>query len=582
MLSVMEKSIEIGETRIERIDDIPVLFGHLEKMAVQEIVDRAITPHGNWQGLSPGWIISIWLIHILSAHSHRMETVQGWVAKHLDILKILTGQKVRELDFTDDRLALCLRMLSFTEHWQKIEFFLGQHSLRVYRLEDILQVRLDASTGSFYADPANHTLFKLGKAKNGQYETQYKMMLASLDPLGLPLAVDVVPGNYADDPLYLPIYQRTKEMLQENGILAIGDTKTSALKTRATIASKGDFYLTPLAHCKDEPQLLDKLLSPWVGREDEMERIFLPKDCLQDGQVPDEELALAYGFEVTRPRQCNIANQSFEWTERLLVVRSTQFAKSSLKLLHKRLEKAEKALASLTPARGRGKKQIKTEAELVASIQIIEKKYQVQDFFEFDYQKEVTEKKVRAHGDKPARTEHKVRFQLTLRRNQDAIAKAEAKTGWRIYAINAPVEKFPLAKTVLAYRDQYLVENVFRRLQGKILSITPVYVQRDDHAKGLFHLLTIAARVLALGDHLAKVALTEEKTELAGIYAGNPKRSTPTPTTERMLEVFDNINLLKFSINGQNLYQVTPLTKIQLRILELWSLPVDLYSRFAS
>ncbi len=36
-------------------------------------------------------------------------------------------------------------------------------------------------------------------------------MLASLDPLGLTLAVDVVSGERADDPLYLPCYQRVKQ-----------------------------------------------------------------------------------------------------------------------------------------------------------------------------------------------------------------------------------------------------------------------------------------------------------------------------------------------------------------------------------
>lgn len=73
---------------------------------------------------------------------------------------------------------------------------------------------------------------------------------------------------------------------------------------------------------------------------------------------------------------------------------------------------------------------------------------------------------------------------------------------------------------------KYLAENIFRRLQGKLLSITPVYVQRDDHAQGLFHLLTIAARVLALGDYTAKEALAQEKEELTGIYAGNPQRGS--------------------------------------------------------
>jgi len=175
-----------------------------------------------------------------------------------------------------------------------------------------------------------------------------------------------------------------------------------------------------------------------------------------------------------------------------------------------------------------------------------------------------------------------VRFQLTLEPNPEAIAAAEFRAGWRIYATNAPAEWQPLDRAVLAYRDQYIEENVFRRLQGKILSITPLYVQRDDHAQGLFHLLTLAARLLALGDHLAKGNLAQEKTELAGIYPGNPKRSTATPTTERMLAAFDNINLTLIPVAGQLHYQVTPLTTVQLRILDLWELSDTLYTQFSA
>jgi hypothetical protein len=105
---------EVAEVQVERLDDLPVLLGHLQKMHIQEIVDRVITPHGNWQGLSPGWVLTIWLIHILSEHTHCMDRVQPWVAKRLRALQALTGQPVRELDFTDDRLALCLKMLSKT------------------------------------------------------------------------------------------------------------------------------------------------------------------------------------------------------------------------------------------------------------------------------------------------------------------------------------------------------------------------------------------------------------------------------------------------------------------------------------
>jgi len=578
----MKSEIEVGEVQVERIDDIPVIFGHLQKIHIQAIIDQVIETHGNWKGLSPGWVITIWLIHILSEHTHCMDRVQDWVTKRLHALQELTGQLLTELDFTDDRLALCLHMLSQTEHWHKIEALLGRHLLRVYRLREEPIVRLDATTGTVNHDPDSHTLFKVGKAKNGQYETQYKMMLASLDPLGLPLAVDIVSGDRADDPLYLPCYRRVKQVLPESGVLVVGDSKMSALNTRATIVAEDDFYLTPLAHLKDEPGLLEELLAPWADREDEMEHIFLPEDLLEDGQAPDPELALACGFEVTRTHQVEVAGRFVEWQERLLVVRSFQYAQSTQKLLHRRLDKAEKALKALTPPRRRGKRQIKDEASLLAAIQRIEEKYRVQGLFDYAYQQEVTERQIRAYRNKPARTERKVRFQLTVTRNEQAVTEAEFRAGWRIYATNASEGQLSLTQAVLVYRDQYLEENIFRRLQGKILSITPVYVQRDDHAKGLFHLLTLAARLLALGDYTAKQALVQENAELAGIYSGNSKRSTATPTTERMLAAFDNINLLLVPVAGQIHYQVTPLTEVQQCILELWGLPTTLYTRLSA
>ena len=242
---------EVGEVQVERIDDIPVIFGHLQKIRIQAIIDQVIETHGNWQGLSPGWLITIWLTHILSEHTHCMDRVQEWVAKRLRTWQELTGQPLTELDFTDDRLALCLHMLSQTDYWHEIEALLGRLMLRVYRLGEEPTVRLDATTGTVNHDPDNHTLFKVGKAKNGQYETQYKMMLASLDPLGLALAVDVVSGNCADDPLYLPCYRRVKQVLPESGVLVVGDSKMSALNIRATIVAEDDFYLTPLAHLKE-------------------------------------------------------------------------------------------------------------------------------------------------------------------------------------------------------------------------------------------------------------------------------------------------------------------------------------------
>jgi transposase len=574
--------IDSIDTQIENVDQLPVIYGLLQKMNIQATIDKTIQSHGNWQGLSVGWVITIWLLHILTQHTHQMDRVQTWVGKHLIVLGKLTGQKISALDFTDDRLALCLRYLSPIDSWAQLENHLTRGVIQVYDLSRKLParwlMRLDATVGSVGHDADNHTLFQVGKAKNGLYATLFKMMVASLDPLGLAVAVDVVPGNRADDPLYVPVYRRIKEIVPEQGLLVVGDSKMSALTTRAAIVSRHDHYLTPLAHLKDEPELLPDLLAGWVDQEDGMPLVFLEADQSADGLLPDDSLAIARGFAVVRAQTVALDGETVTWTERLLVVRSFSYMETMIAGLHRRLDQAETALRALTPARSRGKRQIKDEASLLSAIARIEKLYRVQGLFACAYQQDVKERQIRKYKDRPARTEREVRFQLTVARQHAAIAAAEDHMGWRIYATNAPQSDLTLDQAVWAYRGQYLAENIFRRLQGKLLSITPVYVQRDDHARGLFHLLTIAARLLALGDYAAKEALAQENEALTGIYPGNPQRGTTTPTTERMLQAFDNIHLLIMRLGSQVRYQLTPLSVVQERILALLGLPTTLYT----
>ena len=524
-----------------------------------------------------GWVVTVWLIHIVSVYNHRMDRVQEWVATHLAALRQLTGQEVTELDFTDDRLANCLRELHEASHWRRIEALLGNRLLRVYELKGET-VRLDATVGGVYHNPDHQPLFQVGKNKQGGYETQFKLMLASLDPLGLLLALDVAPGNRADDPLYVPCYQRVKEMLARDGLLIVGDSKMSAIRSRTAIAAGNDYYLTPLPHEKSEPELLDQLLAEFQAGEDELISVFLPQDIPDDGREPDPALAIAEGFEVSRHQTRRMVGNKVSWTERCLLVRSFSHQQTMQAGLEKRLAKAETALRQLTPAPGRGKRPISDEAGLQKAIARIEKQYKVTGLFHLSYAQEVSERQVRGYRGQPGRLERDVRFQLQVERNQKAVAWAMFKAGWRIYLTNAPSERLSLTEAVLAYRDQYIEENIFRRLKGKMLSITPLYVQRDDHAQGLFHLLSLAARLLALGDYTARQALAEKQEELDGIYPGNPKRATARPTMERMLAVFDNINLSIIHLAEQTICQATPLTAVQERILSLLGLPTALYT----
>ena len=71
-------------------------------------------------------------------------------------------------------------------------------------------------------------------------------MLGALDPLGMPLATEVLSGERADDGLYLPIIKRIRRGLPKTGLWFVGDGQRSALETRGSLAKHQDRYLSPL------------------------------------------------------------------------------------------------------------------------------------------------------------------------------------------------------------------------------------------------------------------------------------------------------------------------------------------------
>lgn len=87
-------------------------------------------------------------------------------------------------------------------------------------------------------------------------------------------------------------------------------------------------------------------------------------------------------------------------------------------------------------------------------------------------------------------------------------------------------------------------------------------------------LLTIALQVFTLMEFVVRRQLAAEKKSLAGLYEGNPKRSTERPTAERLLEAFKGITLY-FHRDGAR--EITALNPLQQHILALMRIPESIY-----
>jgi len=555
----------------ERMDDIPFLITHMQRMKVAELLDKHIPTHGQRKGLSVGELSVVWLAHILSQADHRMNRVQEWASRRLQTLHGCGMNALCPQDVTDDRLADVLRLLSDDVHWQAFEQELMGQLLRVYDLSATC-VRIDTTTASSYAQVNEQGLLQLGHSKDHRPDLpQLKLVLASLDPLGMPLATEVLSGEHADDPTYLPIIARVRAGLQQKGLLYVGDCKMAALQTRASIAAQGDFYLCPLSALQAPTEQ--------VSQEVETQRTQgapLIEVCRLDEQGIGT--CIAQGYETIHTVTAQVDGQTHTWQERRLLVQSLAATQAAQASLRARLQKAEQALQELT-ARRQGKPRLTERAEVEEAIKAVLKQFRVEGLLQVQLQEHVQERAVRAYRGRLSGVHRDLTFTLSSSREETAIGKAMSQLGWRVYATNHVGEQLTLEQAVEAYRDEYLVERNFSRLKGRPLSLAPLYVQRDDHRIGLVRLLTLALRVLTLLEGVVRQRLSAQKEELAGLFAGNPKRRTAQPTAERLLEAFREVTLTVVSAPGFTQRHVTPLSSLQQQILTLFGFSAAIYLR---
>jgi transposase len=562
----------------ERVDDVPLLLGFLMKLQFPETIDRHVPPHPLHQGLSNGWLITVWTTYILSQADHRKSHVQEWVESLHHTIETLINQPIRPVEFNDDRLTLVLKRLSDLAVWQELEASLWRAQCEVYALPPVSRVRLDATTTYGYHTVEDDGVMQLGHSKDHRPDLpQIKLMAAAAEPSGLFLGADVHPGNAADDPLYLPLYRRVRELLGEVGLLYAGDCKMAALETRAEIASNGDFYLTRLPLTGE----VQTQFANWVETAVTGEQAGKLIEIWQD----EERVGMGYEFE--RFQSAVVDTTPHTWTERVQIIRSESAAESQTAALQRRLDKAEAAVRGLTPPPGPGRTQFTTGWELEQAIAAILTEHDVEDLLQVNFERQETRRtkfvgRGRGGPNRPKKTEWNVRYQITtVRRNQAAIEQRVARLGWQVQATNASAERLALGESLLAYRGGWCLERIFHVVKDEPLGIRPLYVKRDDQIEGMTHLLMLALRALMLFEVLVRRGQEQSGQRLKGLYPGQPKRTTGRPTAKRVLEAIARAQITLSwvgDIEGRRC-QLSRLPELIKRVLRYLGLSERAYTR---
>jgi transposase len=557
---------------VEVVADLPVLWAIFGRLDLPATLDRHFPTPLHWKcPLTPGEILAVWLLFVLSQGDHCLNHVRPWVAGLQHTLSALLGKIVLPIHFHDDRLADCLDRLAAADLFGVVERDLNQQTIRVYHLPTDM-VRIDTTTANCYAAVLSERgLLQFGHSKDDPDRPQFKIAAAILDPLGMPLATAVVPGNESDDPLYVPAIAAVRQSLGVGGRTYVGDCKMAALTTRAFVAAGHDFYLCPLSLTQINRAERHELLLPVWGGIVPLEQVRRPGP---EGQ--GDEL-VAEGFCVDVELTAVVGEKEVHWMERRWLVRSVAYATAQQQALERRLATAEAALRELV-TRKQGKKPL-FHADLMEAAEGIVKREGVEGLLSYQALALMRTIKKRAYRGRAAREETEVFFQIDVRREEGPIQEKQREMGWQVYGTNGL--GMTVAQVVWAYRGQYRIENDWSRLKGRPLGLTPVYLQDEGRMQGLVYLLSVALRVLTVVEWQARERLRLEGTTLQGVYAGQPSRKTVRPSAELLLAVMKTISISVIFVNGQIHALLSPVTNVQKRLLQLWDLPPDLYEKVA-
>ena len=553
---------------------MPLIIYWLKQMNLETIIDNKLSPpHGNRKGLTYGQLSLLLLTYIISQADHRLCCVEEWVNQHHRSLQSITNWKIGNKDATDDRCGDLLKIIGETEDQTiaQIEIFLGQHLIRAYELPTD-KARSDTTSFSVYHQSSESnsesSLIKFGYSKDQRPDLrQYRQMLGTLDPNGMPLVGATLAGNGSDETDYLPTWRQMKQIIGHPDFLYLADSKASTWHNRAKINAEGGIYCFPLAMSKPRP----KLLSDWINNP--------PSEIMkirQQGEEESDQEEIGQGFEVPLGSIWTEAEtqKCYRWEERWLGIKSNSLATRQIKSLHNRLVKGEEKLARVSQRPGNDEQLLRQKV-----IEIL-KTHGLSKYIQYSIDKKISYDKVyRGRGSRKESSSYrrvrKTKLILIYKRCQREIDSFEALAGWRLYVTNGEKQRLSLIQALESYKEQWQPEQGFHRFKRGRLSALPIYFRDEDKIRGLMFLLTIALRIFTLMEFVVRRQLDQSQSSVGGLYEGNPKRTTNRPTAEKLLRVFSHMTLY-FHRDGTR--EISTLNLIQKKILNLMKIPESIYS----
>jgi transposase len=226
----------------------------------------------------------------------------------------------------------------------------------------------------------------------------------------LSLTVSIHPGNTADDPLYIPVMDSVIKNVNNKRLLFVGDCKLCAIATRIHAFLHQMDYLCPLsevAHPTSE-------IRDAVRSFESSNGILTP---ITREYYDGDESIIAEAFEKKVVRSVTEEGIHHSWEERIIYAKSFAHAEKQKAQLDSKLEQSLIEIISMNE-RGRGKPVYRSRSEPEDKIHSILRNNSVLGLISYEILEIVTEKSIRAYGNRPERIEKKISVKVSSKINQ--------------------------------------------------------------------------------------------------------------------------------------------------------------------
>jgi len=387
---------------------------------------------------------------------------------------------------------------------------------------------------------------------------QFVWSMSASSDSGFPLFQQAYSGNTADVETYVEQWHHLIDVLGKNDFLFAGDSKVATHENMAHIHDHEGYFLSPLPMYASYQKALFNALD-----QHDLEVL-----------IPYKE-QMNRGFEV--PLTFEHGGKSY--TFRMIILFDQGLFYRRKKSLQDRINQTQKAFEELS--KKINAYNLKTQESIEQACLAILKKYKTQELFEFIVHNDPVVTYRNARPGRPAKNAEKIEvcqdhFSIELNYDKTAYTKALYRIGYYPLVTNKPACDFSIEDAMLAHKNQYKVEHLYRRSKSGY-KLEPIYLQTPDRIEAYLFLFKIALQILVLMERTARAKIAERDKGLDNFMPN--KKDVRNPSTEYMLAIFEFVVCGTITLlDGSQQHFVSRLTDTQKNILSVLDVPEECYT----